>query len=115
MRALDGAVCYACVNTETPGITIREYNDGKLWFLVHALYDAPCTSRRLSLQVYKDGIELFIKPVLDEPVLHTAGLDGDNELRIMLYELYCLYIIGDLVSGFSNLVLAVHGTVTAFC
>src|SRR5450756_382071 len=97
MRALDGAVGNACVNAKTPGIAVRENHHGKLEFLVHAFQDAPGASCRLSLQMHKDGVEFLIKSVLDEPVLHTACLDGNNELRVMFHELYGLHVIWYLV------------------
>ena len=54
----------------------------------------PRGASRLSFEVEKDRIELLIKPVLDQTVIHTTRFHRDDKLRIVIDKfdssLHCL-------------------------
>ena len=50
---------------------------------------------------------LLVKPVLDEPVIHTTSFHGDDKFRIVIDQLKVLNIVRDRIPGRPYVILAV--------
>ena len=84
MGALDRAVGDRGVDPVRPRVAIGEDEDGEAPCRVDLVQHPAGGPGGLALEVDEDGLELLVKPVLDQPVVHAAGLERDDELRVMV-------------------------------
>src|SRR5208282_1123535 len=109
MCALDCTVCDRCIDPVRPGVTVGKDTDGDVPGLADPVEHPAGGPGRLSLEMEEDRVVLLVKPVLNEPVIHTARLHGNNKFRIVVDEFDVFHVIGDRVPGFSYVVLAMNG------
>src|SRR5664280_1718901 len=115
MSALDGTVSDAGKDAIGPGIAIREDDHGNIQLRVEPFYNAPRGPGRLTLDMHQDGIVLLVEAVLNQPGIHSAGLNGYDHLGIMAQELDVIHVEGYLVSSLAHILLAVHLALAASC
>jgi hypothetical protein len=60
-------------------------------------------------KVNQDRIVLLVKPVLDQPVVHTTCLQRDHKLCIMVDKPAVLDTVGDRIPCLAHIILAVQG------
>ena len=77
------------------------------------LRDATGRPSRLTLEVDDDCVVLVIEAVLDQSVPHPTGLDGHDEIRVVIQKLDGIRIVRDLIPAFPDVLLAVDFAVTA--
>jgi hypothetical protein len=82
-------------------------HQGQPQVLVHPLEAAPGGAGGLALEVDEHRPVLLVEPVLHETRVHTAGLDRDHELRVVLQKLDIVDIVRDGVARLSHILLAV--------
>src|SRR5665647_2915063 len=58
----------------------------------------------------EDRMVVFVKPILDKPVIHTTGLKSNNKLSIVLHKLNVFDIVGYRVPCLTYVILAMDGT-----